>query len=76
MEGDSAMLDNLITNPNASSHLRHEAIDGVVQCVIKEAKERSYKHLLAYSSDEKTLIRSATHGFKRLKTTMIGLDFS
>jgi hypothetical protein len=69
-----ALLDNLITDPDASSKQRHEAIDGVVKRIIKTAKEKDVKYIMAYSVDVGTLKRSEAHGFVRLPHVLIGLD--
>lgn len=73
-EGGYALLDGLVTNPNASSHQRHFGIDLAIQQIIDFARKGGIKKVLAYSVDEGTLKRSVFHGFIKLPHTLIGLD--
>ena len=62
-EGGFGILDSLATNPDASSKLRHLAIDLTVGRIINKAKSYNMRHLLAWSLDAGTLERSERHGF-------------
>ncbi len=72
--GSTAILMDLITNPEASSELRHHSIDALTVKIIDEAKSFGASELLAWTKDEDVLKRSFGHGFKVIPQTMIGLD--
>lgn len=63
VEGGYAQLDGLTSNPMQSSEARHQAIDLVVNRIKYQCKELEIKHLIAFSSDNSTLLRSKSHGF-------------
>lgn len=74
VEGDFAMLDSLITNPEALNYLRSNAIDAVVRELIKAAKAWGISSLIATSTDAHTLERSKKHGFVAMPDTVIALE--
>lgn len=76
IEGNVAFLDNLTTNPLISSSVRNKCIDFLVTKIIEEAVNLGFKGLLAYSTDESTLIRSKKHGFLPMPHTLISLNLS
>ena len=74
VEGGFAQLDGLMTNPSASSQERHVALDLVVDKLIEHARGLKIKHLIAFSNDSSTLLRSKAHGFVKQPYTMIAVD--
>lgn len=74
VEGKFALLDGLITYHTEDSYLRHRAIHGVVTYLIQEARKLGLESIIAYSKDDGTLIRSESHGFKKLDHAIIALD--
>lgn len=74
VEPNYAILDGLISNPEALALLRNEGIDLCVQDIIKKAKKLNVKHLMATTIDEGVLKRSEKHGFIKLPVTSIILD--
>ncbi len=73
VEGNLAIMDNLITNPHAKSYVRNIAIDGVVNELINIAKKHAIKKVIAFSVDDGILKRSKLHGFEKLEHTVIVL---
>lgn len=71
VEGGFGQLDGLVTDPLAPGVIRHEAIDAIVNEILKLAKELGIKAITAHSMDKSTLSRSAKHGFAALPHTMI-----
>lgn len=74
VEGSFALLDTLVSNSDASSALRHRAIDSLVNHILRTAKRLNIPKLLAYSVDEGTLRRSEKHGFVRQPHAVIAVD--
>lgn len=74
IEGENALFDSLISNPEATSEFRHIAIDLVVNAVIGAARKRGIKQVLAFTVDEGTLKRALRHSFVKLPHTVISLD--
>ena len=74
VEGGYAHFDGLVTNPDAPSDLRHSAIDLLSAQTIELAKELKLKGLIAHSTDENTLTRSAKHGFIKSDAVLVVLD--
>jgi hypothetical protein len=69
-EGSTGMIDSVISNPNASSKDRDEALDLVFSSLIDEAKAIGMKGLIGFSTDYNTLYRSVKHGFSTIKHTV------
>lgn len=76
VEGGYAQLDGLCTNPEQPGHLRHIAIDKVVQCVLKRAAVLGLAHVMAFSVDAGTIERSKKHGFVQLPHSLIAVDLN
>lgn len=74
IEGENALFDSLISNPGATSEFRHIAIDMVVNEIVRIARERGIRQILAFSIDEGTLKRAIRHNFVKLPHTVIALD--
>lgn len=73
VEGNCALFDGLVTDRARGSLERNEAIEIVVQAVIRCAKELKLEKLIAYSVDAGTIERSRSHGFIVLPHTLIAL---
>lgn len=65
VEGGSAMLDGLCSNPSINPYRRNDAIDMVVKELIKKAKDLGLSGILSFSEDRNTLERSARFGFEK-----------
>ena len=65
VEGQSAMLDGLISNPAAPAPSRDKAVQKAVECLISRAKDLGLTSLVAFTSDRNTLHRSNLVGFKK-----------
>lgn len=76
VEGGFAMLDGLVTNPDFPSDIRHNALDWLVEHLIKQAKSMKLNSLIATSQDKNTLLRAMKHGFVQLPLTCIALDLT
>lgn len=66
IEGGSALLDGLVTNPDSSSELRHMSIELLTNRCLREAKSLNISNIMAFTSDAGPLKRSAAHGFTHL----------
>lgn len=74
VEGNYALIDSLISNPEAPGVLRNEALDLITVQLIKTARELGFKQLIAFSRDVNTLKRAERHGFASLPDHVIALD--
>jgi hypothetical protein len=65
IEGDySALLEGLIIDPQVPNRHRDAVLDGLVDRVIKEAKNKGLKGLLALSHNHRVIERAKRFGFK------------
>lgn len=71
IEGGYALLDGLVTNPEASKTTRDCLLDNLVSNIMSLAKELKFKTVIAYSDDDNTLLRSERHGFVKQRHTFI-----
>jgi len=76
VEGGFGMIDSFITDPEASSALRDEALNRITAKLIKIAKYNKVNQLIAYTVDKNTLVRSLSHGFVQLDHSVMALDLS
>jgi N-acetylglutamate synthase-like GNAT family acetyltransferase len=74
MECASAMIDGLMVKPEIRNRKRHDALNGVVHCILIKAQDLKIKRVLAYTTDISTLWRSQKFGFMRQPHTFIALD--
>jgi hypothetical protein len=63
VEGNYAMFDSYVTNPEQEDLIRHNALDRITQKLIKIAKHNKVDKLLMFSADYNTLMRAVSHGF-------------
>jgi hypothetical protein len=64
-EGETGIVDSLISNPDASPELRHVALDALINHIVEQASKHKVKFLLGYTRDESTLLRSIRLGFEK-----------
>ncbi len=76
VEGGFGHLDGLCTNPESPGSERHEAIDLIVDTLLKAAKEIGLKSVIAWSKDNSTIMRSEKHGFAQLPHTYLSVRLS
>ena len=74
IEGGSAMFDGLTSNPDCSPEQRHVGNDLAIKTIIEAAKYLNIKHLVAFTADNSTLMRSIRHGFVEVPHTCVILD--
>lgn len=67
----NGMMEGFITNPKADADLRDLSLDLLAKACIKKAKQLHLKQIMAYSVDERTLLRSQKFGFEKLPHTLI-----
>lgn len=71
-EGNLGIVDGLCSNPEASSELRHAALDLAISAVCEEAKTREITNLIAWSIDTSALLRGCQrHGFLQTHYTLM-----
>lgn len=75
-EGDVAIFDGLVTDPNADSSQRNQALDALVLALIDKAKELKLKGIIAWTRDKNTLMRGLKHGFVSETSTVLALNLS
>lgn len=76
VEGGYAQLDGLVSNSCLSASERHQGIDLVVSKVMEKAKSLGITTMTAASEDEGTIMRSQTHGFKKLPMAVLVVDLN
>lgn len=62
-EGNVAIIDSLVTNPDACPVVRHYQLNKIYDWLIAEAESQGIKKLIGFTRDEHTLRRSLDHGF-------------
>jgi hypothetical protein len=70
-----AMINNLVTNRLVSRPVRQKAIDTIVAYTIKMIENANIKHIIAFSSNESTILRSARFGFSVQNEVLIKRSF-
>lgn len=70
-EGNTGIVDSLISNPGSEAHLRHVALDALINHIVDQAKHHKIKFLLGYTVDESTLKRSLRLGFEQSPYTVV-----
>lgn len=68
LDSSIAMIDNLVTNPEASSENRHLAIVEILAGLDVLAVKLDRKHLLAYPKDLGMISHAKLHGFEARET--------
>lgn len=74
LEGGFGQLDTFVTNPNASSEDRNEALNLLTERLINEAKLLELRGIYAISSDVSVLKRAVATGFQLLPQCIVGLN--
>lgn len=74
IEGSYGMFDGLISNPEASSTIRNEALNMVMTYIIEQARKLKLKNVVGYSIDKSALERSRKHGFYPLPHSVVALE--
>jgi len=73
VEGNIAQLDGLTSNAYFGSLIRHQAIELVVDNLIRDAKSLKMKGIIATTADEGILKRAITLGFHIVPHSVIAL---
>ena len=73
-EGNYAIFDGLLTDPDFKSEVRDHALELVVKELIKAAKLKNIKNIIGFTSDKHTLMRSINHGFLCIDQQLIALS--
>jgi len=76
-DSDIALIDGLVTNPEASSATRHEALTGIVGGLLAEARRTGCARVLAFTKHD-TIRRRAMdlHGARDLGAfSLFGVEF-
>jgi len=63
-EGHIGIIDGLASNPVVQSHLRHVALDGLIEHALEQCKKAKFKYVMGHTMDEGTFNRSIRLGFK------------
>lgn len=73
IEGNSAMLDSMISNPSISPELRNKANDMLINAALNHLKEQKTDIVLAFTKDINTLMRVRSHGLTLLEGYQVAL---
>lgn len=63
IEGNLAMLDSFITDPEKSSEIRHEALKQLTSILLEEAKKCGIQKIIALTEEESLMLRGYHEGF-------------
>lgn len=63
IEGNMAMLDSYITDPEMAADWRNACLDQLTSHLVGVAKKEKITGLIAYSQDTHTIKRAQQHGF-------------
>lgn len=75
VEGGTAILDGLATNPESSSANRHEAIEAAVKSLIDTAKRMELKGIIAFTKDITVHMRAQNlHDFVATSDSVLTLS--
>jgi hypothetical protein len=69
----TVILDSLITNKHIDADIRDKALQDLVHRLITWAIEHGISNILAFSTDENTLMRAKRFGFVELPHQLISL---
>jgi hypothetical protein len=70
--GPVAFIENVVTNPEASSEDRHAALDAIHDWAFKAAKSRGYRRLVALVTHDGLVPRAEAYGYENAgKTTVL-----
>ncbi len=75
-EGNTGILDSMITNPEESPEVRNFALDELVKFVMEKAPKYNITRLLGFSKDENTIARATRLGFVQSPYTIVAMDLS
>ncbi len=73
-EGATGLIDSVITNPSASGNNRHKAMDLLTITLLERAAGMHLKRVIAFSTDQNTLIRGQRLGFSLLPHQVIAIN--
>lgn len=73
-EGNIAIVDSVVSNPNASGEKRHKALDRLFEELIAAAKIFGMKALIGFSVNYPFMERSTKFGFKDSGHKLMILD--
>ncbi len=62
-EGPFAIMDSLITDPDAPGQVRNDAIDSMVQALVALGEDLCLKAIICSTSNESVIARAKRHGF-------------
>lgn len=62
-EGNLAIMDSLITNPDASSAMRHQALELLWPALLAAAHNAGCTRVWGVTSNTETFMRATQHGF-------------
>lgn len=74
IEGNYAMLDSYITNPDSPSEIRDHALDAITRKLIDIARYEQVSKLFAFSIEPHIILRAVKHGFKQTPYIFTVLD--
>lgn len=74
VEGGAGMIDTLVTDPKASSELRHNAINLIVDELMKSAKHMKLYGVFAFTQEKCVISRARALGFNIAPDKLIHLN--
>lgn len=75
-EGNFAIFDSMVTNPQVHGSIRNEAMDVLFESLLELASQLEITRILGFSIDENTIVRSQKFGFQRLPYAVMSLNLA
>jgi hypothetical protein len=73
-EGNFAIFDSMVTNPQVHGSIRDESMDALFEGLIALAKDLNISKIIGFTIDENTLVRSQKFGFERTPYALMSID--
>ncbi len=70
VEGGYGMIDSYVTDPRIKDVVRNDVLNALTIQLLDLARANGITNLIMFSVDEKTIIRSYRHGFKKRPDTV------
>lgn len=70
-DGDFAIIDGLVADPDSPKHIRSKAIDAVVNAVLLFAEKMQVAKVICWTANKRTLMRAKDFGFKEVPGTIL-----
>jgi len=73
-EGNLGIFDSMVTDPDARGPARHEALEALVDAILKAAHGLKMTRVMAITRHPSIVERGKSHGFERQALTVMTLE--